>query len=56
MKKYYVLHEGASLDNGLIDPDVSYDGTWMTRGYKSHLGEGFVVEYNTDFFIYFKVI
>ena len=31
-------------ENGIIDITVSYDGTWMTRGFKSMYGAGCVVD------------
>ncbi|XP_068229986.1 uncharacterized protein [Palaemon carinicauda] len=36
-------------DNGVLDTDVIYDGTWMTRGHKSNIGVGIVVEACTGF-------
>ena len=35
---------------------VSYDGTWMTRGHKSHMQAGFVIEMTTGFVLDFHVI
>ncbi|XP_068212243.1 uncharacterized protein [Palaemon carinicauda] len=36
-------------DNGVLDIDVIYDGTWMTRGHNSNIGAGIVVEACTGF-------
>ena len=45
------------VDNGdIIDISVSYDGTWMTRGHRSHIGVGFVIECDTGFVIDFEVL
>ena len=32
-----------------LDVVVSYDGTWMTRGHKSHICVGFVIHVDTGF-------
>lgn len=42
--------------NGILDVDVSFDGSWMTRGHKSHIGIGFAVEVNTGFVLDFDVL
>ena len=34
-------------DDGVLDVDVSYDGSWLTRGHKSKMSAGFVVEADT---------
>lgn len=34
-------------ENGILDVDVSFDGSWLTRGHKSHIGIGTVIECNT---------
>ncbi|KAK3887685.1 hypothetical protein Pcinc_003549 [Petrolisthes cinctipes] len=31
-------------DNGILDIEVSYDGSWMTRGHKSKIGAAFVID------------
>ena len=33
---------GADGDD-ILEVDVSYDGTWMTRGHKFHVNVGFVI-------------
>jgi hypothetical protein len=45
-----------SDDDGIMDVDVSYDGTWLTRGHKSNLGMGFVIEADTGFVIDHNVL
>ena len=37
--KHYEEHMNVLPDeNGHLDIDISYDGTWMKRGHTSHLG------------------
>ncbi|KAA0198962.1 hypothetical protein HAZT_HAZT010739 [Hyalella azteca] len=43
-------------EDGLLDIYVSFDGSWMTRGHKSHIGIGCVVECNTGFVIDMEVL
>lgn len=43
-------------DAGILDIDVSYDGSWMTRGHSSHIGVGFVIECHTGFVIDMEVL
>jgi hypothetical protein len=46
-------------DSDPADPlsiDVSYDGTWMTRGHRSHVGAAFVIDCETGFVIDYEVI
>ncbi|KAK3860233.1 hypothetical protein Pcinc_033704 [Petrolisthes cinctipes] len=31
-------------DNGILDIEVSYDGSWMTSGHKSKIGAAFVID------------
>lgn len=40
----------------MIDLDVGYDGTWMTRGHKSHISIGFVIEADTRVVVDFEVL
>lgn len=54
---FYVKKLGAVPDeNNVINIDVSFDGTWLTRGQKSHVGVGFVIEVFTGTVIDFEVI
>jgi hypothetical protein len=43
-------------DAGILDIDVSYDGTWMTRGHRSNIGVGIVMEAYTGFALDFEVL
>lgn len=45
-----------SDDDGVMDVEVSFDGTWATRGHSSHLGMGFVIEANTGFVLDHSVL
>jgi hypothetical protein len=43
-------YEGQGLplsDDGILNVDVSYDGTWHKRGHLSNVGAGFVIEADT---------
>ena len=52
VRNYYISRNIAQPDeNGLIDIEVSFDGTWLTRGHKSHIGVGFVIEVYTGIII-----
>jgi hypothetical protein len=41
---------------GVLSIDVSYDGTWMTRGHRSHIGAAFVIDCLTGFVVDFIVL
>ena len=56
LKQYYVSAGIPVNSDGTIDIDCSYDGTWMTRGYKSLIGVGFVVDVNTGVVVDFEVV
>ena len=38
------VREVHNTADGVVDIDVSYDGSWQTRGYKSMSGLGCVIE------------
>ena len=38
-------------EEGILDIEVMYDGTWMKRGYKSNIGIGVVTEAFTGFIL-----
>ena len=38
------------------DIAVSFDGSWMTRGHKSHIGVGFVIDCETGFILDYQVL
>lgn len=41
---------------GILNIEVSYDGTWLTRGHKSHISIGFVAEIYTGFVLDMEVL
>lgn len=43
-------------ENGILDVEVSFDGSWMKRGHKSHIGIGFAVKVNTGFVLDMDVL
>ena len=43
-------------DDGILEVDVTYDGTWMTRGHQSHIGVGFVMDSETGAVLNFEVL
>ena len=48
--------EGRHPDqDGLLDVDVSYDGSWQTRGHHSNIGAGFVIDSITGAVLDFEV-
>lgn len=51
VKKAYPEQSG-----DIIDIDVSYDGSWHTRGHKSKLGLGCVIENRTGLVVDYKVL
>lgn len=54
---YYTDHHDNQPDaDGILNIEVSFDGTWMTRGHKSHVGVGFVIEVHTGIVIDFEVL
>ena len=36
--------------------DVSFDGTWLTRGHKSHIGAAFIIEIPSGLALDFEVL
>jgi hypothetical protein len=55
MRKHY----SALRDCDPTEPlsiDVSFDGTWMTRGYRSHIGAAFVMDCDTGFVIDYEIL
>ena len=32
-------------EDGILDVEVSFDGSWQKRGHKSHIGVGAVIEF-----------
>lgn len=43
-------------DDGTLNTDVSYDGTWLTHSHRSHIGSGIVMDMVTGFGIDFSVL
>lgn len=55
--KYYKDELGIEPDaDGVLNIDVSFDGTWMTRGHRSKVGVSFVIECNTGIVVDFEVL
>ena len=43
-------------DQGILDIEVSFDGTWHKRGHTSHYGAAAVIECHTGFIVDFEVL
>nr|XP_053641077.1 uncharacterized protein LOC128694796 [Cherax quadricarinatus] len=43
-------------DNGILDIDVTYDGTWHTRGHHSNIGIGVIIDALTKLVIDYQVL
>ena len=56
VRKAYRLTDPSINDNTVIDIAVSYDGSWMTRGHRSHYGIGCVVEVLTGLVVDYHVM
>ena len=52
---YADIGRPADPDTRVQDVDVSYDGTWQTRGFQSKIGCGFVIEAETGFILDYEV-
>ena len=50
-EKYCETTKHDKFSANLVDISVSNDGTWMQRGFRSHIGAGFVINYDTGFVI-----
>lgn len=49
--------EGIEKDSdGVLNIDVSFDGTWLTRGHKSHIGATFVIDIPSGLALDFEVL
>lgn len=55
-KYYEEVYDIHPDENGILDIDVSFDGTWMTRGHGSKIGVAFVIEFGTGIIIDFQVL
>lgn len=57
IRKYYAKHTDYVPDgNGILNIDVSYDGTWMKPGHSSKIGLGLVIEVCTGFVVDFEIL
>lgn len=57
MRKAYEKFHGVNLsEDDIIDIAVSYDGSWLTRGFKSKIGIGCVVDLLTGLCIDWHVV
>lgn len=43
-------------EDGILDVGVSFDSSWMKRGYKSHAGVGFAIEVHTGIVVDLDVL
>lgn len=41
-------------EDGILDIHVSFDGSWLARGHKSHMGVGVVVKVMMGFVVNFE--
>lgn len=46
----------APSDDGILEVEVSFDGTWLTRGYKSRVGVGAVIDVHSGFVLDVEVL
>lgn len=57
MKEHYKKnYEGRVFCDGMVDVDVTFDGSWMKKGHKSHIGVAFVVEVDLGLALDFVVM
>lgn len=54
--RYYETRGVRPDNSGLLNVDVSFDATWMTRGHRSKIGAAFVIEINTGIILDFEVL
>ena len=47
---------GTRSADGLLEVVVSFDGSWMTRGHRSHIGVGFVIDIHNGFILDLEVL
>ncbi|GFT36196.1 uncharacterized protein TNCV_4778301 [Trichonephila clavipes] len=43
-------------NSAITDIDVTFDGTWLTRGHSSQIGVGCVIDLLTGFVMYFEIM
>lgn len=57
IKKHYEQYTtNVPDDNGVLNIDVSYDGSWMKRGHTSKFGMGIVTEVCTGYVVDFQIV
>ena len=56
VRKYYEQKYDVSPDSLFWDIDVSFDGSWMTRGHRSHVGMGAVIEADLGIIVDIEVL
>lgn len=56
VREVHTSQVGVAHNSDAFDVGVAYDGTWMTRGHKSHIQAGFVIEMSTGFVLDFDII
>ncbi|KAL7635815.1 UNVERIFIED_CONTAM: hypothetical protein RMT77_013632 [Armadillidium vulgare] len=52
----YYTSMGKEPEDGLMNIQVSFDGTWLTRGFGSLIGLGFVVEVETGIILDYHIL
>ncbi|KAL7644095.1 UNVERIFIED_CONTAM: hypothetical protein RMT77_004918 [Armadillidium vulgare] len=55
VKRHYISI-GTEYQEGLMNIEVSFDGTWLTRGYGSLIGLGFVVDVETGIILDYHIL
>ncbi|XP_055865681.1 uncharacterized protein LOC129922757 [Biomphalaria glabrata] len=57
IRRKHAEESGVSInEEDIIDIDVSYDGSWLTRGHTSHIGIGCVVDVLTGYVLDFHIV
>lgn len=57
IEEYYISRDLDNRDSqGNLEMEVSFDGTWMTRGHSLHIGISFVIEVYTCQIVDFEVL
>lgn len=56
VEKLYEKEEKGKDIDGKLNIDVSFDGTWLSRGHKSHIGAGFVIDLSSGIVVDYKIL
>ena len=56
IRELHTRQTETETSEGTVDIGVSFDGTWLTRGHKSHIGAGFVIKIDTGFVMDFEIL